>query len=191
MVETPSTDIAIGTPASDFELPNTNQRAGGARVALRDGGDAQATLIVFMCNHCPYVLHIAGALADTAADYADRSLRVLAISSNDVGSYPQDAPEKMTAFAEQYGFDFPYLYDESQQVARDYGAVCTPDLYLYDGDLRLAYHGQFDGSRPGNKVPVNGEDLRRAIDSVLAGGSPDPVQKPSVGCNIKWIANGP
>lgn len=186
MVETPSTNIRLGSVAPDFDLPNTNPAFGGESVGLSDFAGSKALLVVFMCNHCPYVVHIAEALARVVRKYQPEGLAMAAISSNDIESYPQDAPDKMTAMAEKYAFSFPYLYDESQGVAREYGAVCTPDLFLFDSDRRLAYHGQFDDARPGNSRPVTGADLSRAIEKVLAGESVGAAQTPSVGCNIKW-----
>lgn len=186
MVETPSRDILLGSAAPDFNLPNANPGYGGSAVGLSDFSDARALLIVFMCNHCPYVVHIAAALSKLVSTCQPQGLGAAAISCNDVDSYPQDAPDKMTLMCKQYGFTFPYLYDESQQVALDYGAVCTPDLFLFDSQQRLAYHGQFDDARPGNNRPVTGADLSSAIDKVLNGESVDPAQTPSVGCNIKW-----
>jgi peroxiredoxin len=186
MVETPSKDIQLGSPAPDFSLPNLNPGYGGQSVDLSDFDNSKALLIVFMCNHCPYVVHIAEALASVAGKYQPQGLGVAAINVNDVESYPQDAPDLMTAMSRKYDFTFPYLYDQSQRVALDYSAVCTPDLYLFDSDKRLAYHGQFDDARPGNNKPVTGADLSMAIEQVLRGESVGPVQSPSVGCNIKW-----
>ncbi len=146
----------------------------------------KATLIMFICNHCPFVKHVQDELALLARDYQARGVSLVAISSNDVENYPDDSPEKMKAVAAQVGFSFPYLYDESQDVARDYRAACTPDFFLYDSDLKLAYRGQLDDSRPGNGIPVTGKDLRSALDNLLAGEPIDPNQRPSIGCNIKW-----
>lgn len=186
MVETPSKDIQLGSPAPVFSLPNLNPVYGGQSVELSDFDNSKALLIVFMCNHCPYVVHIAEALAAVAAKYQPQGLGVVAINVNDVESYPQDAPDLMTAMSRKYDFTFPYLYDQSQRIALDYGAVCTPDLYLFDSDKRLAYHGQFDDARPGNNKPVTGADLSMAIEQVLRGESVGAAQSPSVGCNIKW-----
>ena len=188
MVETPSTDIELGSRAPQFSLPNTNSGYGGDTVVLEDLDAHRALLVVFMCNHCPYVVHIIAKLVDVIDQYQTRGLAAVAVSANDITTHPADAPEKMSEMATSYGFSFPYLYDESQQTARAYGAVCTPDLFLYDGENKLVYHGQFDGSRPGNKQPVTGVDLTRAIDSVLNGAPVPSTQIPSVGCNIKWKA---
>jgi thiol-disulfide isomerase/thioredoxin len=143
-------------------------------------------LVAFLCNHCPFVKHIADAFADFAREYGERGLAVVAVMSNDVANHPGDRPEKMAEEARTRGYTFPYLYDETQEVAKAFRAACTPDFFLFDGDGRLAYRGQFDASRPGNDVPVTGEDLRAAADAVLEGASPDEDQVPSVGCNIKW-----
>jgi peroxiredoxin len=186
MTKTPSGLVELGSTAPSFDLPNRNPRYGGDTVGLADFQDNPALLVVFMCNHCPYVIHIAGRLAELAEAYQPNGLGVVGISVNDVGSYPDDAPDKMTAMALKYGFTFPYLYDQSQQSARDYGAVCTPDLFLYDLDRKLVYHGQFDGSRPGNDQPVTGADIAAAIDSVLNHAPMPAPQLPSVGCSIKW-----
>ncbi len=186
MVETPSRDIQRGSVAPNFNLPNSNPEYGGAVVGLSDFDDSKALLVVFMCNHCPYVVHIADALARVARQYEPQGLGTVAISVNDVESHPQDAPDKMTGMSKKYGFTFPYVYDESQRVAVDYGAACTPDLFLFDAEKRLAYHGQFDDARPGNDKPVTGADLSRAIENLLQGKPVDAAQSPSVGCNIKW-----
>lgn len=186
MVETPSQNIRLGSTAPDFSLPNFNPEHGGETVGLSDFTDSKALLVVFICNHCPYVVHIAKVLAQVVSQYQARGVGMVAINANDVDAYPQDSPDKMTAMSEQYGFTFPYLYDDSQKVAVDYGAVCTPDLFLFDADNRLAYHGQFDDARPGNNRPVTGADLSAAIESLLRGEVVDTAQTPSVGCNIKW-----
>jgi hypothetical protein len=141
---------------------------------------------MFICNHCPFVKHVQGELVKVASDYQPKGIAFVAISANDVRSYPDDSPENMKAVAERLGYPFPYLYDESQEVARSYKAACTPDFYIFDGDLRLVYRGQLDDSRPGNRVPVTGSDLRAALDAILAGRPVDANQKPSIGCNIKW-----
>jgi len=174
--------LPLGTKAPDFRLPDT----GGTMVSPGDFKSAAALLIVFMCNHCPYVKHIRAGLAQLARDYQPRGLGVVGISSNDVANYPQDSPAKMAEEAKAAGYIFPYLYDETQAVAKAYHAACTPDIYLFDKDQRLVYRGQFDESRPGNNVPVTGKDLRGAIDAVLAGKRVAADQKPSIGCNIKW-----
>lgn len=178
----PSTMAPLGTEAPDFELPDTR----GRTVSLDDFDDARALLVVFLCNHCPYVKHIREELADFAREYREEGLAVVGISSNDVEQYPDDSPERMREVKEEVGFPFPYLYDESQEVAKAYGAACTPDFFLFDRDRELVYRGQFDDSRPGNDVPVTGEDLRRAADRALEGRPIPEDQAPSVGCNIKW-----
>lgn len=182
MVETNSTMLPLGTKAPDFRLPDTN----GKIVSLADLKNAQALAIIFMCNHCPYVKHIRAGLAQLARDYLPRGVAVVGINSNDVANYPADSPPKMAEEAKAAGYIFPYLYDETQQVAKAYRAACTPDIYLFDRDQRLAYRGQFDDGRPGNGLPVTGKDLRVALDAVLAGKGVPANQKPSIGCNIKW-----
>ena len=186
MVATPSKKIRLGSNAPGVSLPNANVAYGGGTVAVSDFDECAALLVVFMCNHCPYVLHIAGPLAQLAQEYQSQGLGVVCISVNDVETHPEDAPDKMAVMAERYGFTFPYLYDESQQSAIDYGAVCTPDLFLFDADKKLAYHGQFDDTRPGNDKPVTGADISHAVTRVLRGESVGTTQKPSVGCSIKW-----
>jgi peroxiredoxin len=174
----------LGTQAPDFSLP---EPATGERRKRDDFADADALLVVFMCNHCPYVIHIREALRDFAEEYRPKGLAVVGINANDPSTHPGDSPEAMKREVREVGYTFPYLFDETQDVAKAYGAACTPDFFLYDGDRRLVYRGQFDGSRPSNGVPVTGEDLRAAADTVLAGGKPDPeAQKASAGCNIKW-----
>jgi len=182
MAETPSTMTPLGRQAPDFALPDTT----GRTVKLDDFRDAPALLVVFMCNHCSLVKNIAGALADFTRAYQERGLAVVGINAADADAYPDDGPEAMAREVEARGYTFPYLYDESQEVAKAYGAACTPDFFLFDGARRLVYRGQFDDSRPGHDVPVTGRDLRAACDAVLAGGSPAPDQRPSIGCNIKW-----
>jgi peroxiredoxin len=182
MARTESTMLELGTPAPDFSLPDTE----GRPVGLADFDGAAALLVVFMCNHCPYVKHIRDGLADFAREYGAKGLAVAGISANDVGTHPQDGPEQMAEEAREAGYTFPYLYDESQAVAQAYRAACTPDFFLFDKDRRLVYRGQFDDSRPGNELPVTGRDLRAAVDAVLAGQPVPAQQKPSMGCNIKW-----
>ena len=174
--------LPLGTPAPDFRLPDP----GGKLVALADFKQVPALVVVFMCNHCPYVKHVREGLARLARDYRSRGVAMVGINSNDVANYPADSPAKMAEEAKAAGYTFPYLYDESQAVARAYRAACTPDLYLFDKDQRLVYRGQLDDSRPGNGIPVTGKDLRAALDAVLAGKPVPPTQKPSIGCNIKW-----
>jgi peroxiredoxin len=182
MAVTPSTMLELGTLAPAFRLPDTEGRA----VALSDLADAKALLVMFICNHCPYVKHVQPELTRLAREYQGRGVAVVGISSNDVAAYPDDAPERMREEKARAGYSFPYLFDETQDVARAYRAACTPDLYLFDGARRLVYRGQLDDSRPGNGVPLTGKDLRAALDAVLAGTPVDARQKASVGCNIKW-----
>jgi peroxiredoxin len=178
-----SRQLAPGTAAPDFSLPDP----AGTLHALKDFAGSKALVVAFICNHCPYVKHMIDGLAQFARDYSARGLSVVAINANDVSRYPADSPANMAQLAAQKGLSFPYLYDESQAVAKAYEAVCTPDLYLFDQARRLAYRGQFDGSRPGNRQPVTGADLRAAADAVLAGAE-IKQQIPSVGCSIKWKA---
>lgn len=179
---TPSLMLELGTRAPAFSLPDVD----GSIKSLADFADSRALVVVFMCNHCPYVRHISAALAQLANEYMSKNVAIVGISSNSVDSHPQDGPEAMQAFAKAEGFRFPYLYDESQEVAKSYRAACTPDIFLFDQQRELVYRGQFDDSRPGNDLPVTGSDLRAALDAVLAGQAPAAEQKPSVGCNIKW-----
>jgi peroxiredoxin len=182
MVLTPSTMLPLGTKAPDFSLVNVD----GRTVSLADFAGKPALVVIFMCNHCPYVKHLADGLARFTSEYLAKGVGVVGINSNDVANYPADSPEQMVAEAESRGYEFPYLYDETQDVAKAYHAACTPDFYLFDGDQRLVYRGQFDGSRPESGTPVTGADLRAAIDAVLAGKQPPADQTPSIGCNIKW-----
>jgi peroxiredoxin len=186
MALTPSTMLPLGTPAPNFSLVNVD----GRTVSLQDFDGKPALLVIFMCNHCPYVKHLADALARFTGEYLAKGVAVVGISSNDVANYPADSPEQMVAEAESRGYQFPYLYDETQDVARAYRAACTPDFYLFDGKQRLVYRGQFDGSRPDSGIPVTGADLRAALDAVLAGKAPSAEQRPSIGCNIKWKPGG-
>lgn len=178
--------LELGTRAPDFNLPNMNPAAGGKMVSRSQFDNARALLVVFMCNHCPYVIHIRDALAALVKEYQPKGLAMVGINANDVSTHPDDAPDKMQSAAQKYGFTFPYLFDESQAVARSFKAACTPDFFLFDHDHRLVYRGQFDGARPKNGVPVTGADLRAALDIVLSGDTPAPEQRPSMGCNIKW-----
>lgn len=182
MVMTPSTMLPLGETAPAFTLPDVD----GKMVSLSDYDGAQAYLVMFICNHCPYVKHVADELAKLAEDYREKGVAVVAISSNDAEKYPDDSPEKMKEEAKKRGYSFPYLYDESQDVAKAYRAACTPDFFLFDRRRRLIYRGQLDDSRPGNDVPVTGKDLRRALDTLLMGATISLQQKPSIGCNIKW-----
>ena len=184
MVKTASTMLPLGTSAPGFSLPDT----AGNTISLSDSADAPALLVIFMCNHCPFVKHVAGGLAELARDYQGRGVAVVGINSNDVESFPDDAPAKMAEEVEHRGYTFPYLYDETQQVAKAYRAACTPDFYLFDKDRKLVYRGQLDASRPGNDVEVTGKDLRAALDTLLAGRPVPEDQTPSIGCNIKWKA---
>ncbi len=183
MVQTASTMLPLGTKAPAFSLPDV---VSGKNVSLSDFADAPALLIVFMCNHCPYVKHVAAGLAELASDYQRRGLAVVGINSNDVETHADDSPAKMVQEAKVRGYTFPYLFDEAQEVAKAYRAACTPDFYVFDRDRKLAYRGQMDASRPNSGVPVTGQDLRAALDAVLSGKPVAPVQKPSIGCNIKW-----
>ena len=175
--------IPLGFDAPDFELPDTQS---GKKVKLADLRSDRGTLIMFICNHCPYVKHVNEQLVSLANDYIPRGIAVIAISSNDAKNYPEDGPEKMKEYATRLGYPFPYLYDETQQTARAYDAACTPDFYLFDGDLKCVYRGQLDASRPGNRLPVTGKDMRLALDALLEGKEISQVQIPSIGCNIKW-----
>jgi peroxiredoxin len=174
--------LPLGTPAPDFRLPNTD----GKIVSLADFKAAPALMVCFICNNCPYVKHIRSALADLGREYQGRGAAIVAISSNDVATHPQDGPDEMKKEARSAGYVFPYLYDETQSVARAYQAACTPDFFLFDSHQKLAYRGQFDDSRPGNGRPVTGRDMRAALDAVLKGQVAPEPQIPSVGCNIKW-----
>lgn len=177
--------LALGTAAPSFRLTDT---ASGKTMALEDFAASRALLVAFICNHCPYVKHVLDGFVAFAREYGPRGLAVVAISSNDVATYPADSPGEMAKLAREKNFTFPYLYDESQTVARAYDAVCTPDFFLFDGDRRLVYRGQFDGSRPGGPRPVTGAELRAAADAVLAGRPALDKQIPSIGCGIKWKA---
>lgn len=182
MVRTASTMMPLGTAAPDFSLVNID----GQTVSLADFADAKGLLVIFMCNHCPYVKHVAPHLTQLAMEYLPSGLAIVGINSNDTAAHPQDSPEQMVHEAEQRGYPFPYLFDEDQTVAQAYKAACTPDFFLFDADKKLAYRGQLDSSRPKTDIPVTGQDLRKAIDAVLAGGKPSETQMPSIGCNIKW-----
>jgi len=176
--------LPLGTPAPDFRLPDTN--SDGKTVALSDFKNAPALLVIFMCNHCPYVKHIRPGLAQLGRDYRSKGVAIVGISSNDVANYPADSPAKMKEEAKSAGYTFPYLYDETQSVAKAYRAACTPDIFLFDRQHKLVYRGQFDDSRPGSSLPVTGKDLRAAMDAVLAGKPVSQDQRASIGCNIKW-----
>jgi peroxiredoxin len=182
MVRTPSTMLPLGTMAPDFSLPNVD----GRTVSLADAVGPKGTVVMFICNHCPFVKHVADQLAAVGRDVMPLGIGVVAISSNDVSTHPADSPEQMVHEAEDRGYPFPYLYDEAQEVAKAYHAACTPDFFLFDAARKLVYRGQLDASRPGNELPVTGADLRAAIDAVLAGRPVAAEQRPSLGCNIKW-----
>jgi peroxiredoxin len=184
MALTPSTMLPLGTVAPDFNLPDTN----GKLVSLANFKDQAALAVIFMCNHCPYVIHIRAGLAQLARDYAPKNAGVIGINSNDVKNYPADSPVKMKDEVKTASYIFPYLYDETQAVAKSYRAACTPDIFLFDRGRRLVYRGQFDASRPGSGIPVTGKNLRAALDTVLAGKTTSEFQAPSIGCNIKWKA---
>ncbi|MGA2052021.1 MAG: thioredoxin family protein [Opitutales bacterium] len=184
MVAVHSTMLPLGTAAPDFTLPDV---VTGRTVRLADFAGSPALLVAFICNHCPYVIHLRTPLAALIKEFQPRGLAAVAISSNNITSHPADAPEKMAQLAADCAFTFPYLYDESQAVAQAYHAACTPDFYVFDAARRLAYRGQYDDSRPGSNRPVTGADLRAALEAVLAGRAiPAGTQKPSIGCNIKW-----
>jgi peroxiredoxin len=183
MVQTASTMmLPLGAKAPPFDLADPS----GRRYSLAGFEGSKALLVAFICKHCPFVAHVRVGFAALATEYQKRGVAVVAIASNDVQAYPEDGPEGMAAEAREAGYDFPYLFDETQEVAKAYGAACTPDFFLFDPERRLFYRGQLDGSRPGNGVPVTGEDLRGALDAVLDGRPAPQVQRPSLGCNIKW-----
>lgn len=183
MAKTESTMLPLGTPAPDFRLPDPLE---GRTMEFDDVSGRKATLVMFICNHCPFVKHVLDELLRLGRDYQGQGVGMVAISSNDITGYPQDRPERMAELARTKRFPFPYLYDESQNIARAFDAACTPDFYVFDGERRLVYRGQLDDSRPGNGKPVDGHDVRAAIDAVLADRPVDPEQTPSIGCNIKW-----
>lgn len=174
--------LALGTPAPDFDLPEPN----GKRVRLADLSSAEGLVVAFICNHCPFVKLIREGIAEFARDYANRNVAMVAINANDFDTYSGDAPDRMQEEIDKFGYCFPYVYDESQEVAKAYRAACTPEFYLFDADRKLVYRGRFDAASPGNGEPVTGDELRRATDALLAGATPEPDQKPGIGCNIKW-----
>jgi peroxiredoxin len=182
MALTPSTMLSLGSKAPDFRLPDTD----GRTVSLDDFKDAPELLVIFLCNHCPYVKHVRHELAALAREYRDWGVAIVGISANDAAVYPDDSPEQMAREKAEVGYVFPYLYDESQEVAKAYQAACTPDFFVFDRNRSLVYRGQMDDSRPGNGRPVTGKDLRAALDAVRAGTPVPEDQKPSMGCNIKW-----
>lgn len=182
MVMTPSTMLRLGTTATDFSLPDTD----GKTVSLSDFAGSRALLVMFICNHCPFVKHVRSGLAELCSEYQAKGVGIVGINSNDVETHPDDSPAMMKKEKSEVGYTFPYLFDATQETAKDYRAACTPDFYVFDADRKLVYRGQMDDSRPGNGIPVTGNDLRAALDAVLAGRSPREDQKPSIGCNIKW-----
>lgn len=182
MVKTASTMLPLGTTAPDFRLPNID----GRMMSLSEVATGRGLVVMFICNHCPFVKHVAPELVRLTSDYESRGIRFVGISSNDVAAYPDDSPEMMKQEAVEQGYTFPYLYDETQEVAQAYHAACTPDFYVFDANKRLVYRGQLDDSRPGNGKPLTGADMRRALDQVLSGAEVPAEQRPSIGCNIKW-----
>jgi thiol-disulfide isomerase/thioredoxin len=186
MALTPSQMIDLGSAAPDFTLPDV---VSGKMASLSELKSAKATVIMFICNHCPYVKHINDQLVKLGNDYISQGISFIAISSNDAKAQPDDSPERMKQVAIDLKYPFPYLYDESQAVAKAYEAACTPDFFIYDGALKLVYRGQLDDSRPANQVPNDGKDIRTALDAILRGEKPSPRQRPSIGCNIKWKKN--
>lgn len=183
MALTPSNMLPLDTQAPAFELPDTRS---GDLLTIEDVKSDSATVVMFICNHCPYVKHVIGEVVQVAKEYQPAGVRFVAISSNDVAQYPEDSPEEMKKKADEWEFTFPYLYDETQEVARSYDAACTPDFYIFDKNMKLVYRGQFDDSRPGNGTPVTGKDMRQALEAVLSGQEIKKEQVPGMGCNIKW-----
>jgi peroxiredoxin len=183
MAETPSTMLALGTPLPAFSLTDA---ARGRLVTDREAAGPRATLVMFICNHCPFVIHVRDEISRLSRDYAGKGVAFVAVNSNSAESHPQDGPTHMAALAREMGWTFPFLFDETQGVAKAYHAACTPDFYVFDRERRLRYRGQLDDSRPSNAVPVTGADLRAAIDAVAAGKPAASAQRPSIGCNIKW-----
>ncbi len=186
MTRTPSSMLELGTKAPQFDLPNYNKGTGEDRVTLKDALGPHGLLVMFICNHCPFVVHVADELARLGHDAKAHGVGVVAINSNDTIKHPADAPAHMTEEAEKRGYTFPYLFDQTQEVAKAYMAACTPDFYLFDSNQRLVYRGQLDDARPGTDEPITGNDLRRAINAVVSGELVGTDQKPSMGCNIKW-----
>ncbi len=187
MADTPSNMLPLGTKAPPFELMDT---VSGKTLSLNGLKGEIGTIILFICNHCPFVIHINPEITKMAKEYQEKGISFIAISSNEIINYPQDAPHLMKQKAKETGYSFPYLYDETQEVAKSYHAACTPDIYLFDRALGLVYRGQLDDSRPGNDIPVTGKDLRDAIEALIAGREINPNQKPSIGCSIKWVNRG-
>ena len=184
MSNTPSNMLALGTKAPDFQLPNPSNN--NQLQALESLKGKKGTLVIFMCNHCPFVLHVNNELVRLANDYQSKQISFVAISANDVITHPDDAPDKMKATALQMKYPFPYLYDETQEVAKAYDAACTPDFFIYNKNMQLVYRGQLDDSRPGNGIEVSGKDMRNALDCLLTYQPVSAEQRPSIGCNIKW-----
>lgn len=183
MARTESNMMPLGTIAPAFDLPDT---ISGTNISLDQIRSDKGTVVMFICNHCPYVVHVKDKMVEIANAYAEKGIAFVAISSNDVENYPDDSPENMKGIADEWEFNFPYLYDESQEVAKAYDAACTPDFYVFDGDMKAVYRGRMDGATPGNNVPLTGQDLTNALDNLLAGSVIDENQIPSMGCNIKW-----
>ena len=183
MARTESNMLPLGTKAPDFQLPDS---ISSMQISLKDSRGKKGTIIMFICNHCPYVKHVNDEIVRLWNDYGGMGFGFVAINSNDVEKYPEDSPMEMGRTAKKIGYQFPYLFDETQEVAKAYKAACTPDFYLFDSELKLVYRGQLDGSRPGNEIPVNGRDLREALDNILNNNPQPKDQKPSMGCNIKW-----
>ncbi|MDT0608216.1 thioredoxin family protein [Croceitalea rosinachiae] len=186
MARTPSNMLPLGTKAPDFSLFDTVSEQ---TLSLQESKGEKGTVIMFICNHCPFVIHVNPELAKLGDEYQKKGIGFIAISSNDVENYPQDAPHLMAKTAKKAGYSFPYLYDKTQIIAKNYDAACTPDFYLFNDDLDLVYRGQLDDSRPGNGIPLTGNDLRNALDNLLMGKTISENQKPSIGCNIKWVMN--
>jgi len=183
MALTESTMLPLGTKAPEFSLPDT---VSGKTLNLNDLKGEKATVVMFICNHCPFVIHVNEELVKLSNDYTSKGISFIGISSNNIATHPQDGPERMTEHAKSAGYNFPYLYDESQEVARAYDAACTPDLYVFDAEMNLAYRGRIDASRPGNNKPVTGEEMRKALDLITSGEAVPEPHYPSAGCNIKW-----
>lgn len=183
MARTPSNMLPLGTKAPDFSLPDT---VSDTIKTLNQVSGNNGTVVMFICNHCPFVIHVNSMLVQIANSFSDKGIGFVAISSNDIINYPQDAPDKMKVHASEVGYPFPYLFDETQEIAKAYDAACTPDIYLFDKNMSLVYRGQLDDSRPGNGIPLTGNDLKHAIDCLLQGKENNAPQKPSIGCNIKW-----
>ncbi len=180
---TPSNPFPVGTIAPDFNLIDV---ISNKKVSLQEAKGKKGTVVMFICNHCPYVIHVNSELVNVANEYIEKGIGFIAISSNDVEKYPQDSPELMEQLAKRLQYPFPYLYDETQEVAKAYDAACTPDFYVFDAELKATYHGQLDNSRPGNGLSLTGEDIRKALSAILEDNTPLEAQKPSMGCNIKW-----